>query len=368
MSHSVKKKSNDTRSIEERWEEFQAAFDRMNKAFVDNIEKAVLAEGGNTKIAAKRQKFKRKTAKEIAFAAGEHKPTFKCLDKNCKCAFTTSKAVTGDCFKKMPLPKAGDWLSCHEERGQSVQSFNRKSVVCHPHATYDSIEIIPVGKFIDGESPPLEDLREFMELYLGGKCKAKIMKVVPLKNVATSGLHNDKQLLCKDALDYLKKLKTGRTAFARIIVTMQDLTPGEGWNFVYGQASLSKGVGVFSFARYSPKFWSLHNDITLTTEEQRALLKKSLRTMVHETGHILGMKHCIYYHCCMNGNNGDEKVPFSLCPICLQKLHIATKCDVVSRYEKLGKFYRKHGFEEESMFIAKRLSILGYNQNLDQKF
>jgi hypothetical protein len=57
-----------------------------------------------------------------------------------------------------------------------------------------------------------------------------------------------------------------------------------------------------------------------------------------------------------------------LCPICLQKLHIATKCDVVSRYEKLGKFYRKHGFEEESMFIAKRLSLLGYNQNLDQKF
>ena len=124
MSHSGKKKSNDTRSIEERWEEFQAAFDRMNKAFVDNIEKAVLAEGGNTKIAAKRQKFKRKTAKEIAFAAGEHKPTFKCLDKNCKCAFTTSKAVTGDCFKKMPLPKAGN------ARRRSFSKHNRFSCMC----------------------------------------------------------------------------------------------------------------------------------------------------------------------------------------------------------------------------------------------
>merc|ERR1711959_545542 len=99
-----------------------------------------------------------------------------------------------------------------------------------------------------------------------------------------------------------------RDVFAQIVVTMADLTPGEGWNFVYGQASLMDGVGVFSFARYSANFFRATTQ-PLTEEEHDFMLKKSCKTMAHEVTHILGVRHCIYFHCIMNGNNGNEETP-----------------------------------------------------------
>ncbi|KAH7150370.1 hypothetical protein B0J13DRAFT_583635 [Dactylonectria estremocensis] len=47
------------------------------------------------------------------------------------------------------------------------------------------------------------------------------------------------------------------------------------------------------------------------------------RTMAHELGHCLGMDHCVYYACTMQGTAGmaeDMRQPPYLCPICLSKL------------------------------------------------
>lgn len=60
--------------------------------------------------------------------------------------------------------------------------------------------------------------------------------------------------------------------------------------------------------------------------------------MTHEICHVMGMKHCYYYHCAMNESNSiDEAVsqPLFLCPICLRKLHKALKFDVLQHYISL---------------------------------
>ncbi|KAK7426988.1 hypothetical protein QQZ08_006415 [Neonectria magnoliae] len=47
------------------------------------------------------------------------------------------------------------------------------------------------------------------------------------------------------------------------------------------------------------------------------------RTMAHELGHCLGMDHCVYYACTMQGAAGmaeDVRQPPYLCPVCLSKL------------------------------------------------
>ncbi|KAF7539127.1 hypothetical protein G7Z17_g12491 [Cylindrodendrum hubeiense] len=47
------------------------------------------------------------------------------------------------------------------------------------------------------------------------------------------------------------------------------------------------------------------------------------RTMAHELGHCLGMDHCVYYACAMQGTAGmaeDVRQPPYLCPVCLSKL------------------------------------------------
>ena len=48
-----------------------------------------------------------------------------------------------------------------------------------------------------------------------------------------------------------------------------------------------------------------------------------LKTALHETLHLIGLDHCIYMECIMNGTNLIEeadKKPFALCPICIRKV------------------------------------------------
>jgi len=53
--------------------------------------------------------------------------------------------------------------------------------------------------------------------------------------------------------------------------------------------------------------------------------------MAHETVHMFGLKHCIYYECLMNGTmsaqEGARKLNNTLCPVCLSKLQSNLKFD-----------------------------------------
>ena len=34
---------------------------------------------------------------------------------------------------------------------------------------------------------------------------------------------------------------------------------------------------------------------------------RACKVMVHEVCHMFGIKHCVYFHCLMNGSNHDEE-------------------------------------------------------------
>ena len=104
--------------------------------------------------------------------------------------------------------------------------------------------------------------------------QVSLAKPVSVEDVAVDGLVDGEQLLVRNASNYLKRLRPGRRIFANIMVTMVDLTPGEGWNFVFGQASLSEGWGVFSFARFNPNFYK-YNSKPLTEKQKSAMLKRT---------------------------------------------------------------------------------------------
>uniref|UniRef100_A0A7S3XHA7 Uncharacterized protein n=1 Tax=Oxyrrhis marina TaxID=2969 RepID=A0A7S3XHA7_OXYMA len=83
-------------------------------------------------------------------------------------------------------------------------------------------------------------------------------------------------------------------------------------------------VGVFSFARHHPEFYNgVHaKNSKLGGGEMVSWWLDCVRTCLHELGHLLGMRHCIYFRCLMNGNNGPGdsagRTTF-LCPVCLRK-------------------------------------------------
>ena len=70
--------------------------------------------------------------------------------------------------------------------------------------------------------------------------------------------------------------------------------------------------------------------------------------MVHEIGHMFGMKHCIYYNCTMNGSmsaaESMRRGLFTLCPICLKKLKVNIKFDCAARFKSLIEVSTNLGF------------------------
>ena len=106
------------------------------------------------------------------------------------------------------------------------------------------------------------------------------------------------QVLSLDVLVYLRQ-HMPKDAFCTLAFTMEDLYPEENWNFVFGQASLNTGVGVFSFARYDPAFYG-----HARKEGYRLLLNmRCCKVLVHEIAHMFSLAHCTFFHCLMNGSN-----------------------------------------------------------------
>ncbi|EAW89047.1 archaemetzincin-2 isoform X2 [Homo sapiens] len=202
--------------------------------------------------------------------------------------------------------------------------------------------------------------------WLTGYCKAyfyglrvKLLEPVPVSVTRCSFRVNENthnlQIHAGDILKFLKKKKP-EDAFCVVGITMIDLYPRDSWNFVFGQASLTDGVGIFSFARYGSDFYSMHykgkvkklkktssSDYSIfdnyyIPEITSVLLLRSCKTLTHEIGHIFGLRHCQWLACLMQGSNHLEEAdrrPLNLCPICLHKLQCAVGFSIVERYKAL---------------------------------
>ncbi|CAH1274292.1 AMZ2 [Branchiostoma lanceolatum] len=165
------------------------------------------------------------------------------------------------------------------------------------------------------------------------------------------------QLLSKDILDYLVSKKP-RDAICLVAVTMLDLYPSDSWNFVFGQASLVTGCGVFSFARYDENFYYIPRDRQKAKKSEleefnmppvtSVLLLRACKVMTHELCHMFGMKHCIYFSCCINGSNSrdeSDRRPVDLCPICLRKLQEAVDFRLAVRFRAMLEYCTKESWD-----------------------
>jgi archaemetzincin len=162
-----------------------------------------------------------------------------------------------------------------------------------------------------------------------------------------------RQLLTDDLLALLRR-NLPADAYALLGITMVDLYPEPSWNFVFGQASLRERVGVYGFARYDPRF----SGTKPPADGQSLLLRRSCKVLAHETAHMFGIEHCVYFHCLMNGSNHlaeSDARPLHLCPVDLHKLQASIGFDVVERYRRLLAFSRAAGWRDESRWLARRL-------------
>ena len=91
------------------------------------------------------------------------------------------------------------------------------------------------------------------------------------------------------------------------------------------------------------------------------MLRRSCKVLAHETAHIFGLAHCIYFSCLMNGSNHlaeSDRRPLHLCPVCLRKLEWSIGFDVVERYASLERVTGEASFMDEAEWLSRQLKTL----------
>jgi archaemetzincin len=281
--------------------------------------------------------YKQQTDKDRKVAVGDLSP----LSASEKVAFTDEN---DGAFTPKTKPEASDWLAQHAEPGQTFLAYlnDRPNL---PSEKRSTIYIMPIGEFPDKFAPDLQVLLEYTKAYYH-PMQVMMKPITPEGKVLAQSRVNRgvKQWLTGDILKWMSP-KLDDDAYAVISVTMTDLYPAAEWNFVFGMASLRQRVGVFSFLRYADKDESL-------------VLRRAAKILTHETGHMFGIKHCIFYQCNMNGANHLKEMdntPMHLCPVCLRKMQHAVKFDPIERYQKLHVFYVKYKLDKEAGWVKSRI-------------
>ena len=265
--------------------------------------------------------------------------------------------LAGEDFEAKSEPGGMDWLAHHEETGQTFSQYLASKPNRPGEGGRNTLYVLPLGEFPPETAPDLAVLQKYMELYYA----PMMVKVLPARpNDKVPYVSRENNLTGQvqwHAVELLRWLRSQvpRDGYGLLAVTMTDLYPGEGWNFVFGQASYKNRVGVFSFARYHPK---LSFEYVGEQDPEQLTLKRACKVLSHEMGHMFGIKHCIHYQCIMNGANSlreADSAPMNLCPICLRKLQHAIGFDPVSRYQDLSGFYKQNKFKEENEWVGRRL-------------
>ncbi|XP_054610980.1 arylsulfatase G-like isoform X2 [Dunckerocampus dactyliophorus] len=265
----------------------------------------------------------------------------------------------GSLFQPITVHSDSDWIPSHPEEPQDFERFFRDPHRKTLNARCSTIYIQTIGSFGD-TGPQTEQYVEWLRQYCQAFFYGLPVCLLPAVSVAQTGCsfrinHNTEnlQLLTGDLLQFLWNRKP-KDAFCVVGITMIDLYPRDSWNFVFGQASLTKGIGVFSFARYDDSFYTTSYagrlkkqpkqgdyssfDAHYTPPITSILLLRSCKTMTHEIGHMFGIKHCQWLCCVMQGSNHleeSDRRPLDLCPVCLRKLQVSVGFNIAERYTAL---------------------------------
>jgi archaemetzincin len=256
--------------------------------------------------------------------------------------------------ERMGAPQPGDWREKYTEIGQTFDQF----LVAHHQPMPEgrsTLCVRPLGRFTPTQLRLLDDTVDFLGRFYG--LAVKLQEALPLDDVPDVARREgatespaDEQLLTTWLLNEVLQPRVPDDAVAVLGLTASDLWGGDQWNYLFGQASLTDRVGVWSIHRFGDP------DADYST-----CLRRTLGTAVHETGHMFGFLHCLAYECGMNGSNNlaeKDRRPIEFCPECQQKVWWTSGVDPAARFNSLLKFAEAHGLERETAYwrqAAKRV-------------
>lgn len=253
-------------------------------------------------------------------------------------------------YEKLDEPQPGEWLYDHEEESITLEEYINNEPR-RPTSIRNKIYIQPIGDFDTISFKIIETTAEFLHSFFG--LEVKINEPIGSDTIPKDQqrfFDEKQQWKTKYILHELLKPSLPSDAIVMLALTDHDLYPDDDWNFVFGQASLKDGVGVWSYFRmgspYSPE------------SAQLEFKKRVLKTAGHETLHMFSIKHCITYNCLLNGSNGEyesDHNPLYLCPLCLSKFCWNLGIDPTLHMQRMADFWHKEKIFSTSNFYKKCL-------------
>jgi archaemetzincin len=268
-------------------------------------------------------------------------------------------AADSEDFQVKRPPQPGDWMARFHETGMNFDEY----VASRPTQKQGHRNVLvlqPFGAFGRTDHEQLRALLNFTEAFFDTRVRlapaAALPKAGQRNRRGDNGQwvqHHTRRLLRALIDSYLPDDAVGVLG-----VTLEDLYPEPSWNYVFGEASFDKRVGIYSLARYRARFWGEKE----TAESRKLALLRSFKVLAHETGHLFSLPHCRRYECLMNGSNSLEEMdrqPLEPCPVCLKMLQYNLRFDIPTRYRRLVALYDRNGLETERNWIKARLSRIG---------
>lgn len=243
---------------------------------------------------------------------------------------------------KLKPPKKGDWLDEHPEKGESFDEYVRKWPKTSDKKR-TKLYLVKLSKFNPTQQIIFNKTMKYLSVFYATEVDTISLLInydsIPEKFFRQNDL-NEVQVLTDFFLKNQLLNALPEDAWGMIGCTAVDIYPDPQWNFVFGQASLSNRVGVWSMRR-------LGDPEAYPDTEDKAFMR-NLKVATHETGHMLSIKHCIYYDCLMNGSShlleNDRKPPY-LCPVCLAKTDWNRHFNLTQRFDTLFQFWNTNQYD-----------------------
>ncbi|HYG75816.1 MAG TPA: archaemetzincin [Planctomycetota bacterium] len=247
-------------------------------------------------------------------------------------------------YERLGSPKSTDWRAHEQEEPQSLEDF----MYCErAKITPERFTIVlqPLGRFDAAQRKLIQDLSEYAALFfqlpvrVAGDLDLEVLdKGLNLSRLVTAGRYTRKTKYdAERILDVVLKNLVPRDAAIYIAVTNVELDAEE--QDVFGYASTTERAGLISFAGY----YKASKGAADATTRRRAF-----KFLNHEVGHMLGLEHCQFYRCSMNGCNNLQQADETLhyCPVCQSKLKWALEYDPKKRDAALQEFYLAQGLSK----------------------
>ncbi|MBL8945206.1 MAG: hypothetical protein JNK45_18715 [Myxococcales bacterium] len=251
----------------------------------------------------------------------------------------------------------------HGERSQGVDEH----LAAAPNPVVDgrsTLVVQPLGGFpfdvIEGNdfvglvrTPPLADLAAVLAATFGLAVEVLPARPLVLDSVSGRTRRGFTQLDAQSVLHSVAA-ELPPHAYAMLTLVNHDLYALPEQDYAFGWSLHRDRQGVASFARFDPSF---HGGLRPDDLEQ-AILRRSVRLLLHECAHMFGLTHCTYFRCALGPIDVladlDARPPYP-CPVCQCKLLRSAGVDPIAAVRRSVAVFAQLGLHDEAAWGRRRL-------------